>query len=65
MKTRFRYRFYPTRQQHESLPQLFGCVWVVGKDGLALCKPSQKKPSSVELQKVVITRRKRPNKNFG
>ncbi len=59
MKARFRYRFYPTSQQQQSLAQLFGCVRVVWNDGLALCKQSQKKPSSVELQKVVITQAKK------
>jgi IS605 OrfB family transposase len=59
MKARFRYRFYPTDQQRLSLAQLFGCVRVVWNDALALCKQSQKKPSSVELQKVVITQAKK------
>ncbi len=59
MKARFRYRFYPTNQQQQSLAQLFGCVRVVWNDALALCKQSEKKPSSVELQKVVITQAKK------
>jgi putative transposase len=58
MKARFRYRFYPTDQQQQSLAQLFGCVRVVWNDALALCKQSEKKPSSAELQKVVITQAK-------
>lgn len=58
MKARFRYRFYPTNQQQQSLAQLFGCVRVVWNDALALCKQSEKKPSSAELQKVVITQAK-------
>jgi putative transposase len=55
MKARYRYRFYPTNQQQQSLAQLFGCVRVVWNDALALCKQSDKKPSSADLQKIVIT----------
>jgi putative transposase len=58
MKARFRYRFYPTSQQQQSLAQLFGCVRVVWNDALALCKQSDKKPSSADLQKIVITQAK-------
>jgi putative transposase len=59
MKARCRYRFYPTDQQRQSLAQLFGCVRVVWNDALALCKQSEKKPKSAELQKVAITQAKR------
>jgi putative transposase len=62
MKARFRYRFYPTSQQKQSLAQLFGCVRVVWNDALALCKQSEKKPSSAELQKQVITQAKQTEK---
>jgi putative transposase len=55
MKARYRYRFYPTSQQQQSLAQLFGCVRVVWNDALALCRQSEKKPSSADLQKIVIT----------
>ncbi len=55
MKARYRYRIYPTDQQQQSLAQLFGCVRVVWNDALALCKQSEKKPKSAELQKIVIT----------
>jgi putative transposase len=58
MKARYKYRFYPTDQQRQSLAQLFGCVRVVWNDALALCKQSEKKPSSAELQKIVITQAK-------
>jgi putative transposase len=58
MKARYQYRFYPTDQQRQSLAQLFGCVRVVWNDALAICKQSEKKPKSAELQKVVITRAK-------
>ncbi|WP_293144838.1 MULTISPECIES: transposase [unclassified Microcoleus] len=58
MKARYQFRFYPTNQQQQSLARLFGCVRVVWNDALALCKQSQKKPSSAELQKVVITQAK-------
>ncbi len=55
MKARYKYRIYPTDQQKQSLAQLFGCVRVVWNDALALCKQSEKKPKSAELQKTVIT----------
>jgi putative transposase len=55
MKARYRYRIYPTDQQQQSLAQLFGCVRVVWNDALALCRQSEKKPKSAELQKTVIT----------
>ncbi len=58
MKARYRYRFYPTSQQQQSLAQLFGCVRVVWNDALALCKQSDQKPSSADLQKIVITQAK-------
>jgi putative transposase len=58
MKARYQYRFYPTDQQRQSLAQLFGCVRVVWNDALALCKQSEKKPKSAELQKRVITQAK-------
>jgi len=38
---------------------LFGCVRVVWNDALALCKQSEKKPKSAELQKIVITQAKK------
>jgi transposase len=51
MKARYQYRFYSTDPQKQSLAQLFGCVRVVWNDALALCKQSEKKPKSAELQK--------------
>lgn len=59
MKSRYQYRFYPTDQQKESLAQLFGCVRIVWNDALALCKQSEKKPKSAELQKLIITQAKK------
>jgi putative transposase len=59
MKARYQYRFYPTDQQKQSLAQLFGCVRVVYNDALAICKQSEKKPKSAELQKLVITQAKK------
>ncbi|HEY9297724.1 MAG TPA: transposase [Phormidium sp.] len=38
---------------------MFGCVREVGRDALALCKQSEKKPKSAELQKIVITQAKK------
>jgi putative transposase len=55
----YQYRFYPTDQQQQSLAQLFGCVRVVWNDALAICKQSEKKPKSAELQKRVITQAKK------
>ena len=59
MKARYQYRIYPTDKQKQSLAQLFGCVRVVWNDALALCKQSEKKPKSAELQKIVITQAKK------
>ena len=58
MKARCQYRIYPTDQQRQSLAQLFGCVRVAWNDALALCKQSERKPKSAELQKIVITQAK-------
>jgi putative transposase len=58
MKARYRYRIYPTDQQKQSLAQLFGCVRIVWNDALALCKQSEKKPKSAEIQNIVITQAK-------
>jgi putative transposase len=59
MKARYQYRFYPTDQQRQDLARLFGCVRVVWNDALAICKQSEKRPSSNELQKLVITQAKK------
>jgi putative transposase len=59
MKARYQYRFYPTNQQQQGLAQLFGCCRVVWNDALAICKQSEKLPSSNELQKLVITQAKK------
>ena len=42
MNARYKYRFYPTDQQRQSLAQMFGCVRVVWNDALAICKQSEK-----------------------
>ena len=59
MKARYQHRFYPTDQQQQSLAQLFGCCRVVWNDALAICKQTEKKPKSAELQKLVITQAKK------
>jgi putative transposase len=59
VKARYRYRFYPTDQQQQSLSQLFGCVRVAWNDALALCRQSEKLPSNSALQKLVITQAKK------
>ena len=38
---------------------MFGCCRVVWNDALAICKQSEKLPSSNELQKLVITQAKK------
>lgn len=62
MKARYRYRFYPTDEQQQSLARLFGCVRVVWNDALAICKRSGKNPKTTDLQKLVITQAKRTEK---
>ncbi|WP_026733171.1 RNA-guided endonuclease InsQ/TnpB family protein [Fischerella sp. PCC 9605] len=59
MKARYKFRFYPTDQQQQLLAQLFGCVRVVWNDALAICKKSEKLPSTNDLQKLVITQAKK------
>ncbi|MGB5972086.1 MAG: RNA-guided endonuclease TnpB family protein [Nodosilinea sp.] len=59
MKARYQYRIYPTDQQRQDLARLFGCCRVVWNDALALCRQSEKLPSSAELQKVCITQAKK------
>lgn len=59
MKARYRYRFYPSNQQRQSLAQLFGCVRVVWNDALVLCKASSKLPSNGDLQKLSIAQAKK------
>jgi putative transposase len=61
VKARYKFRFYPTDQQQQSLAQLFGCVRVVWNDALAICKQSEKLPSNNDLQKLVITQAKKTN----
>jgi putative transposase len=58
MKARYQYRFYPIDSQKPALARLFGCVRVVWNDALSICKQSEKKPSSGDLQKLVITQAK-------
>jgi putative transposase len=53
MKARYRYRFYPTDQQQQSLARLFGCVRVVWNDALALCKQSEKLPGFKQLSAML------------
>ncbi len=55
MKARYQYRIYPTNQQQRDLAKVFGCCRVVYNDALALCKQSEKLPSSSDLQKICIT----------
>ena len=59
MKARYKYRIYPTDQQHNQLAQAFGCARVVYNDALALCHKREKLPLNSELQKVCITQAKK------
>jgi putative transposase len=63
MKARYRYRIYPTSAQQLLLSKLFGCVRVVWNDALAHCQAEyisgNKKPDSVDLQKLFITQAKK------
>ncbi len=59
MKARYKYRFYPSKSQQQSLAQLFGCVRVVWNDALGICKDSEKLPKNGDLQKIVITQAKK------
>ena len=54
MKTRYRYRIYPTVPQRRALARLFGCCRMVYNDSLALCKYDGIVKTSA-LQKVFIT----------
>lgn len=58
MKARYRYRFYPTNQQRQSLAQLFGCVRVVWNDALSLCKASEKLPNYNQLSGLLTASKK-------
>jgi len=63
MKSRFKYRIYPTSGQKYRLAKLFGCVRVVWNDSLACCQEKSKlgenKPYLSELQKLFITQAKK------
>jgi putative transposase len=53
MKARYKFRFYPTDQQRQSLAQLFGCVRVVWNDALAFSKASEKYPGYNQLSSTL------------
>ncbi|MEH1784121.1 MAG: transposase [Nostoc sp.] len=58
MKARYKYRFYPTDQQKQSLAQLFGCIRVVWNDALAVCKQSEKLPGYNNLSAMLTLSKK-------
>ncbi len=58
MKARYKYRFYPTGQQQQSLAQLFGCVRVVWNDALAFCKGAEKLPGYNKLSAMLTQAKK-------
>ena len=57
MKSRFKYRIYPTLPQQTHLARLFGCCRVVFNDALARCKQT-KTYKVAECQKICITQAK-------
>jgi putative transposase len=64
MKARYKYRFYPTDQQQESLAQLFGCVRCVWNDALAICKQSEKLPNAGMLSAMLTQSKKTPERQW-
>ncbi len=58
MKARYKYRFYPSTEQKESLSRLFGCVRVVWNDALALCKASGKALGFNKLSAILTQSKK-------
>jgi putative transposase len=63
MKARYRYRFYPTDQQQQSLAQLFGCCRVVWNDALAESKKG-KFPGFNSLCKTLTLSKKRVDREW-
>lgn len=64
MKARYKYRFYPTDQQRQSLAQLFGCVRVVYNDALALCHEVGKFPGYSKLSARLTELKKTEERNW-
>ncbi|MBD0393144.1 MAG: helix-turn-helix domain-containing protein, partial [Microcoleus sp. C1-bin4] len=64
MKARYRYRFYPTDQQRQSLAQLFGCIRVVWNDALNLCKSSEKLPNYNQLSGLLTASKKTQKRSW-
>ena len=68
MKSRYRYRIYPTNQQKWQLAKLFGCCRVVWNDALAFCqeqyKKGEKKTSYNELSKILTQTKKTEEKEW-
>ncbi len=58
MKARYRYRFYPTKEQKHSFAQLFGCIRVVWNDALAQCKSEGKALSYNKLSSLLTIAKK-------
>jgi putative transposase len=53
MKARYKFRFYPSDQQRQSLAHLFGCVRVVWNDALAISKAAEKYPGYHKLSSAL------------
>jgi putative transposase len=63
MKSRYKYRFYPTDQQVILLAQLFGCTRVVWNDALYLCRKVYEETKTHKtyssLSKEILTKAKK------
>lgn len=66
MKSRHKYRIYPTDQQKNLLAQLFGCVRVVWNDALYFCKKLYEETKTYKnygfLCKEILTKAKKTEK---
>jgi putative transposase len=62
MKSRYRYRFYPTPDQQQSLARLFGCVRVVWNDALHECKTAEKIPKYNQLSTRLTAAKRTDNR---
>ncbi len=58
MKARYRYRFYPTKEQKTKLAQLFGCIRIVWNDALARCQSAGKALSYNKLSSLLTIAKK-------
>jgi putative transposase len=64
MKARYKYRFYPTKQQQQKLAHLFGCVRVVYNNALASTKASGKYSGYNQLSKALTLNKKNEDRKW-